>query len=131
MKESHHLQRPKRASLNETARATLVDLGIDWSVISRRCNPSSLGAGDMTVDELIAEVNKRGLRLNNLFQLHDQRWQANITDGEMFWKFGRGDTAIEALQAALQISATTSPNLGYKAPEPAKPPPGQPFKLTL
>jgi hypothetical protein len=108
-----------------------VDLDVNFDAISCRCYSPFLDTGEMSVDELIAEVNKRGLRLNNLFQLHDQRWQANITDGEMFWKFGRGDTAIEALQAALQISATTSPNLGYKAPEPAKPPPGQPFKLTL
>jgi hypothetical protein len=80
-----------------------------------------------TVDDLIVEVAKRGLRLNNLFQLHDGRWQANITDGERFWEFGRGDTAIEALQAALQISSTTTPSLGYKAKAVSP----LPFKLTL
>lgn len=67
-----------------------------------------------TVDELISQVNKLGLRLNNLFQLHTGRWQANITDGERFWEFGRGDTPVEALQAALHLQSTTEPELGRK-----------------
>lgn len=83
----------------------------------------------MTVDDLIAEVARRKLMLNNLFQLHDGRWQANITDGERFWEFGRGDTAIEALLKALEFTATTTPEYGierairveqtykYRAPE--------------
>jgi hypothetical protein len=68
----------------------------------------------MTVDDLILEITRRGLRLNNLFQLHDGRWQANLTDGVQFWQFGRGSTAVEALQAALKISATTKPELGVR-----------------
>lgn len=70
----------------------------------------------MTVDELIAEVNRMSLRLNNLFQLHDGRWQANITDGVKFWEFGRGDTAVAALYAALHIARTTTPELGIDKP---------------
>lgn len=70
----------------------------------------------MTVDELIAEVNNRHLRLNNLFQLENGRWQANITDGARFWEFGRGDTAVEALLAALHVAATTEPELGIDKP---------------
>lgn len=68
----------------------------------------------MTLEELISEVNGRGLRLNNLYQLSDGRWQANVTDGEKFWDFGRGDTAVQALQAALHISTTTTPELGIR-----------------
>lgn len=67
------------------------------------------------VDELIAEINNRGLRINNLAQLEDGRWQANITDGERFWEFGRGDTAEKALIAAIQKHATTEPSLGLKS----------------
>lgn len=68
----------------------------------------------MTVDELIAEVAAKGLRLNNLFQLHTGGWRANITDGERMWEFGNGSTPVEALQAALHKSATTEPQLGFK-----------------
>lgn len=74
----------------------------------------------MTLEDLILEVNRRGLRLNNLYQLppDGRRWQANITDGEKFWEFGRGETAIEALQAALRITATEAPTLGISPPKP-------------
>lgn len=69
----------------------------------------------MMVDELIAEINGRGLRINNLAQLEDGRWQANITDGERFWEFGRGNTAAAALIAAVQKHATTTPVMGLKS----------------
>lgn len=74
----------------------------------------------LSVDELLIEVSRRGLRLNNLFQLHDGRWQANVTDGEKYWEFGRANTAIMALQAALHIAATTEGGFGVK-PKPEKP----------
>lgn len=70
----------------------------------------------MSVDAMLELVRLRGLRLNNLFQLFDGRWQANVTDGEKYWEFGRGDTADAALQAALHIAATTEPE--YSPPEP-------------
>lgn len=70
----------------------------------------------MTVDDLIVEVANRHLRLNNLFQLEDGRWQANITDGERFWEFGRGDTAVEALRAALYKADTETPTMGVNKP---------------
>lgn len=68
----------------------------------------------MNLEDLIAEVARRQLRLNNLFQLDNGRWQANITDGQRFWEFGRGDTAMEALIAALNLSATTTPEYGIE-----------------
>lgn len=84
----------------------------------------------MTLEDLIAEVSRRKLRLNNLFQLDDGRWQANITDGQRFWEFGRGDNAMEALIRAINLTATTTPEYGierairteqqysYRAPKP-------------
>jgi hypothetical protein len=73
----------------------------------------------LSVDELLLEVTRRGLRLNNLFQLPDGRWQANVTDGEKYWEFGRAATAIMALQAALHISSTTRHTLGIESkPDP-------------
>lgn len=70
----------------------------------------------MTLDDLIVEVNSKSLRINNLFQLHDGRWQANITDGERFWEFGRGDTAVEALVRALHKSTTQEFEYGVDRP---------------
>jgi len=68
-----------------------------------------------TVDDLLAVVAAKGLRLANLFQFPvpdtgeppQLRWQANITDGEQFWEFGRGSTPEAALEAALRIQSTT------------------------
>lgn len=75
----------------------------------------------MRLDELILEVNNQGLRINNLFQLHDLRWQANLTDGERFWEFGRGESALQALQAALAKHSTTTPVMGMKSTATAAP----------
>ena len=63
----------------------------------------------MGVDALIEVVRQRGLRLANLFQLGDGRWQANVSNDTSHWDFGRGDTAEEALMAALHLAATSSP----------------------
>lgn len=68
----------------------------------------------MALEDLLAEVASRGLRLNNLFELPGGGWQANLTDGERFWEFGKGDTAIAALRAALYKQSTTTPVLGIK-----------------
>ena len=65
----------------------------------------------MTVDELIVEVSRRGLRINNLFQLDDGRWQANITDGVRYWEFGKGETPTAALITALNKSVTETPEI--------------------
>lgn len=61
----------------------------------------------MSVDALLELVRSRGLKLSNLFQLSDERWQANVSDGQRFWEFGRGDSPSQALMAALHMAATT------------------------
>ena len=65
-----------------------------------------------TLDDLIAGLPARGLRLANLFQFEvpgtgTWRWQANVTDGEKFWDFGRGSSPVEALEAALNVQSIT------------------------
>jgi hypothetical protein len=52
------------------------------------------------IEALIAEAHERGLRINNLFETGGA-WQANVADGDMFFAFGRGGSAAEALRAAL------------------------------
>ena len=49
---------------------------------------------------LICVINAEGYRVNNLFQLAEEVWQANLTDGRKFWEFGRGSSAEEALRNA-------------------------------
>jgi hypothetical protein len=63
-----------------------------------------------SLDDLLASVAARGLKLANLFQFEniatgEWKWQANVTDGERHWEYGRGETAVQALRAALFRSA--------------------------
>lgn len=67
-----------------------------------------------TMDDILAEAGKRGLILNNLFQLRTYpadskipsratgEWQANFMTVGGWHDFGRGKTYIEALQDALE-----------------------------
>ena len=52
------------------------------------------------LEALIAEAHERGLRINNLFETGGA-WQANVADGGVFFEFGRGASAADALRAAL------------------------------
>lgn len=54
----------------------------------------------ITIEEAIEEVHKAGFKVNNLFEFNSI-WQANITDGELFYEFGHGMTPSEALSNAL------------------------------
>jgi len=56
-----------------------------------------------TLEELIAYCEDEGFRLNNLFQLDDGSWQANLRsdDENTFHEFGQGPTHREALVAAM------------------------------
>lgn len=61
----------------------------------------------MTLDELLPELPGLGLRLNNLFQLTNGVWQANVCDaGEAGagYQFGRADAPVDALLAALKAA---------------------------
>jgi hypothetical protein len=78
----------------------------------------------MTLDELLARVAERSLKVANLFQFQspatgEWRWQANLTDGQAVWEFGRGPTAGAALETALE--ATRFKPVGRRAPPPPKP----------
>lgn len=55
----------------------------------------------MTVDATLTEIGRRGLRVTNLFQLESGPWRANLTDGMTWFEFGTGESAVEALGAAL------------------------------
>ena len=66
----------------------------------------------MRVDEILEALPEVGLRLMNLFQsnyeLPDKTkidgWQANVSADGTCYQFGRGETPILALQAALKAS---------------------------
>lgn len=57
------------------------------------------------IEALFAVIQKNGWLVNNLFQL-EQGWRANIRKatpaGERFFEFGNGDTAVSALEDAMQ-----------------------------
>ena len=54
----------------------------------------------MTVDALLIVAAKRGLRVNNLFQLQ-HGWRCNLLQPPVLHDFAEGATAAEALQRAL------------------------------
>lgn len=56
----------------------------------------------MTVEQVIDDINLRGLLVNNLFQRDDGTWQANVRGPDCFSQFGRGATPAAALQDALR-----------------------------
>lgn len=76
-----------------------------------------MGTPVKCVESLIAEANEKGLRLNNLFQLRTYPahpnvprkiladWQANFTDDQQGYEFGRGDSMVAALEDALRKCA--------------------------
>jgi hypothetical protein len=70
----------------------------------------------MDLENLFRLVTQRGLLVNNLFQLDERRWQANVTDNSRYWEFGRGETPQEALSAALFKVDTTMPEIVMDRP---------------
>lgn len=66
----------------------------------------------MRVDEILEALPEVGLRLTNLFQSRYELagnvkidgWQANVSADGTCYQFGRGETPILALQAALKAS---------------------------
>jgi hypothetical protein len=80
-----------------------------------------------TVEELLADAQRRGLRVNNLFQrLCRVLWQANVCDADdKPFAFAVGHTAAEALERAIakapeSAPATPSPLAGIPGPAAAR-----------
>lgn len=61
----------------------------------------------MSVDALLEVIHQRGMKLANLFELDNGRWQANVSNGIDYWEFGRGGSPDEAILAALGVAART------------------------
>jgi hypothetical protein len=61
----------------------------------------------VTLENLLIEIAERGWFVNNLFQISDGSWQANLrTLDDRFTDFGRGDTPAEALSLAIDLIET-------------------------
>jgi hypothetical protein len=56
-----------------------------------------------TLEDLLAIVANDGLQVNNLFQIEDGSWQANVRRSLVFHEFGRGATACDALSNAIDV----------------------------
>jgi hypothetical protein len=55
----------------------------------------------VSIEDQIAAIAAAGLRLNNLFELRDRTWQANVCRGTECFEYGVGATPSEALADAL------------------------------
>lgn len=68
----------------------------------------------LTTDEILAEIAESGWLINNLFQLSDGTWRANLRTEEYVTHFGEGPTPAIALDEAL-----VSVNSALKIHQPA------------
>lgn len=57
--------------------------------------------GLVTVDQLIRKVQEDGFLINNLFQLHEDRWRCSLRKEPDFYEYGEGDSPEVALLNAL------------------------------
>ncbi len=57
----------------------------------------------MTYEEVAAQANAAGFRVNNTFQC-GEGWSANLHDGKEGFIFARGDSPTEALTLALRYA---------------------------
>lgn len=60
----------------------------------------------MSIETLLTEISERGWRVNNLFQLDNGDWQANLRTDSHYTQFGRGRTPSEALSLAIDAIET-------------------------
>jgi hypothetical protein len=58
---------------------------------------------------ILAEVSAQGWLVNNLFQLDDGSWRADLRDATRFTRFGNGPTPSAALDAALDAMTFDRP----------------------
>ena len=63
----------------------------------------------MTLDEILTTLTASGWLVNNLFQLADGSWQANLRNDSSATPFGFGPTPAEALGAAFDDLRQTYP----------------------
>ena len=72
-----------------------------------------------TIEQLLEQIQARGLFLVNLFQLSGEEtlglWQANVGDRERNWAFARAESAQEAL--ALALAQAQGPGLPVRKQE--------------
>lgn len=62
------------------------------------------------IEKYFSDIAAMGLFVNNLFQRHDGKWQANLRDSSECYEFGRGESPMLALNDAIEkakISLTT------------------------
>lgn len=58
------------------------------------------------IDSLLAECASSGWLLNNLYQLDSGEWRANLRSADgRFTEFGKGDSAVEALERTMSLIA--------------------------
>ncbi len=55
-----------------------------------------------TIEEIFAEAKTKGWLINNLFQLDEYTWQANVRNADLCFEFGHGSTPQEALRNCLR-----------------------------
>ena len=57
--------------------------------------------GFTTLDRFISQIADAGLRVNNLFQLQNGQWQANVMRPPEFYEYGTGSTPEDAIETAI------------------------------
>ena len=72
-----------------------------------------------TIEQLLEQIQAKGLFLVNLFQLSGEEtlglWQANVGDREQNWAFARAESPQEAL--ALALAQAQGPGLPVRKQE--------------
>ena len=62
-----------------------------------------------TLETVLAEILERGWLVNNLFQLSDGSWQANLRTNLLATEFANGATPLEALALCIDKLECTVP----------------------
>lgn len=62
-----------------------------------------------TIESILDEIAESGWLVNNLFQLADGSWQANLRTSTLATAFGRGPTPTSALDEAICMMMETKP----------------------
>jgi hypothetical protein len=70
----------------------------------------------MTLEDLVAELYRSGLRLNNLFQLQDGTWRCNVRSNNEAhgWNYFDAETPSAAVRGAILKASTEAAHLMRK-----------------